>query len=206
MTTDIRPTSAPLSAPTGRPAAAGMAESFRNSLRRIKDGDLGPLPVIIGLIVSFETAVSMARCEEIAAASPRVSGLLGATGPNADVGRELGFEFTPEGLESLYLRSRIVLASRAAGLHHPVTGVWQDIKDSDGFRRFATDARRLGYRGMVCIHPSHVALSHEVFTPAAETVRPIVSTESRAPVRARLWSRQPECGRHFRDVRHPRWS
>lgn len=50
MTTDIRPTSAPLTAPTGRPATAGMAESFRNSLRRIKDGDLGPLPVIIGLI------------------------------------------------------------------------------------------------------------------------------------------------------------
>ena len=124
----------------------------------------------IGLIVSFETAVSMARCEEIAVASPRVSGLLGATGPNADVGRELGFEFTPEGLESLYLRSRIVLASRAAGLHHPVTGVWQDIADVEGFRRFATDARRLGYRGMVCIHPSHVALSHEVFTPSAETV------------------------------------
>jgi citrate lyase subunit beta/citryl-CoA lyase len=124
----------------------------------------------IGLIVSFETAVSMAHCEEIAAASPRVSSLLGATGPNADVGRELGFEFTPEGLETLYLRSRIILAARAAGLHHPVTGVWQDIKNVDGFRRFAEDARRLGYRGMVCIHPSHVAISNEVFTPSAETV------------------------------------
>nr|WP_255426522.1 CoA ester lyase [Pseudonocardia sp. C8] len=124
----------------------------------------------VGLIVSFETAESMAHCEEIAAASPRVSSLLGATGPNADVGRALGFEFTPEGLESLYLRSRIVLAARAAGLHHPVTGVWQDIKDVDGFRRFAIDARRLGYRGMVCIHPSHVALSNELFTPSDEVV------------------------------------
>ncbi|MEJ2870460.1 CoA ester lyase [Actinomycetospora sp. OC33-EN08] len=124
----------------------------------------------IGLIVSFETAVAMAHCEQIAAASPRVSSLLGATGPNADVGRELGFEFTPAGLETLYLRSRIVLAARAAGLHHPVTGVWQDIKDLDGFRRFALDARGLGYRGMVCIHPSHVAVSNEVFTPSPETV------------------------------------
>jgi citrate lyase subunit beta/citryl-CoA lyase len=124
----------------------------------------------VGLIVSFETAASMARCEDIAAASPRVSSLLGATGPNADVARELGFEFTPEGLESLYLRSRIVLAAKAAGLHHPVTGVWQDIQDLEGFRRFAHDARRLGYRGMVCIHPSHVAPSHEVFTPTAATV------------------------------------
>ncbi|GAB3681463.1 HpcH/HpaI aldolase/citrate lyase family protein [Saccharopolyspora tripterygii] len=127
-------------------------------------------PGSIGLIVSFETAVSMAHCEEIAAASPRVSSLLGATGPNADVGRELGFEFTPEGLETLYLRSRIILAARAAGIHHPVTGVWQDIKDLDGCRRFIEDGRRLGYRGMVCIHPSHVAIANEVFTPSPETV------------------------------------
>lgn len=130
----------------------------------------GLAPGSVGLIVSFETAVAMAHCEEIAAASPRVSSLLGATGPSADVGRELGFEFTPEGLETLYLRSRIILAARAAGLHHPLTGVWQDIKDLDGFRRFAEDARRLGYRGMVCIHPSHVAVSNEVFTPTPEAV------------------------------------
>ena len=47
-------------------------------------------PGSVGLIVSFETAVSIAHCDEIACASPRVSSLLGATGPNADVGRELG--------------------------------------------------------------------------------------------------------------------
>ncbi|HEX4258483.1 MAG TPA: CoA ester lyase [Streptosporangiaceae bacterium] len=124
----------------------------------------------VGLLASFETAVAMAHCEEIAAASPRVASLLGATGPSADVGRELGFEFTPEGLETLYLRSRIVLAARAAGLHHPVCGVWQDLRDADGFRRFAQDNRRLGYKGIVLIHPSHVAPANEVFTPSAETV------------------------------------
>ncbi|MFW0793528.1 CoA ester lyase [Gordonia sp. CPCC 205515] len=127
-------------------------------------------PGTVGLIVSYETAVSMAHCEEIAAASPRVSSLLGATGPSADVGRELGFEFTPRGLETLYLRSRIVLAARAAGLHHPVAGVWQDIKDLDGMRKFCLDNRQLGYRGMVCIHPSHIAISNEVFTPEPELV------------------------------------
>ncbi|MBN9742712.1 CoA ester lyase [Amycolatopsis sp. A1MSW2902] len=124
----------------------------------------------VGLFITFETAVSIAHCEEIAQATPRVASLLGATGPNADVGRELGFEFTAEGLETLYTRSRIVLAARAAGLHHPMTGVWQDIKNLDGFRRFAEDSRKLGYRGMVCIHPSHVAASNEIFTPDPKTV------------------------------------
>jgi citrate lyase subunit beta/citryl-CoA lyase len=124
----------------------------------------------VELIITFETAYSMAHCEEIAGVSPRIASLLGATGPSADVGRELGFEFTPEGLETLYLRSRIVLAARSNGLHHPVGGVWQDLADLDGCRRFAEDQRRLGYRGLVCIHPSHVAIANEVFTPAPEVV------------------------------------
>src|SRR5262249_25235328 len=72
-----------------------------------------------GLIVSLETAASIARCEQIAGASPRVSSLFGITGPNADIARELGFEFSPEGLESLYARSRVIVAARAAGLRHP---------------------------------------------------------------------------------------
>jgi citrate lyase subunit beta/citryl-CoA lyase len=127
-------------------------------------------PESIPLIVTFETATSMAHCEEIASAAPRVGSLLGGTGPDADVGRELGFEFTPEGLESLYLRSRILLACRAAGLHHPICGLWQDIADLDGFRTFAEDNRRLGYRGIVLIHPSHVAPANEVFTPRPDTV------------------------------------
>jgi citrate lyase subunit beta / citryl-CoA lyase len=128
-------------------------------------------PGSIGLLVSFETAAAIACCEQIAVASPRVASVLGVTGPDADVSREVGFEFTPEGLETLYLRSRIVLAARAAGLHYPICGVWQDIADLAGMRRFAEDNRRLGYKGMVLIHPSHVAVANEVFTPSAETVR-----------------------------------
>lgn len=124
----------------------------------------------VGLIITYETAESMANCEEIAAASPRISTLLGGTGPGADVGRSLGFEFSPQGLESLYIRSRILLAARANGMHHPLGGVWQDIRDVEGCRAFAEDQRRLGYRGLVCIHPSHVAVANDVFTPSADVV------------------------------------
>lgn len=124
----------------------------------------------IELIISFETAGSMAHCEDIASASPRIGSLLGATGPNADVGRELGFEFSLQGLETLYLRSRILLAARANGISHAVAGVWQDIHDLTGCRTFADDQRRLGYRGLVTIHPSHVAIANEVFTPSDEVV------------------------------------
>jgi citrate lyase subunit beta/citryl-CoA lyase len=124
----------------------------------------------IELIVSYETAESMNTCEDIAAASPRIVSLLGATGPGADVGRSLGFEFTPQGLESLYLRSRILLAGRANGLHHNISGVWQDLADTEGCKQFYEDQRGLGYRGVAVIHPSHVAIAHEVFTPTDEEV------------------------------------
>lgn len=124
----------------------------------------------VGLIVSYETAVAAAHCEEIATSSPRIASLLAITGPGGDMGRELGFEFTPAGLETLYLRSRIVVAARAAGIHHPVAGVWQDIRDLEGARRFTLDNRQLGYRGMVCIHPSHVAIANEILTPTEEQV------------------------------------
>jgi len=127
-------------------------------------------PGTVELIPSFETAVSMARCEVIAAASPRVATLIGGTGPNADVGRELGFEFSVEGLETLYLRSRIILAARSNGLRHPLAAVWQDLADLDGFRQFCAANRRLGYRGMVVIHPSHVPIANDMFTPDAEQV------------------------------------
>jgi citrate lyase subunit beta/citryl-CoA lyase len=127
-------------------------------------------PGSISLIVTLETATSMVQCEDIASASSRIGTLLGATGPDADVGRELGFEFTPKGDETLYLRSRILLACHAAGLHHPICGLWQDIHDVEGFKTFALDNRRLGYRGIVVIHPSHVEPAHEVFTPSVEKV------------------------------------
>lgn len=124
----------------------------------------------VELIITFETARAMAHCEEIAGASARIASLLGATGPSADVGRELGFEFTTEGLETLYLRSRILLAARANDLHHPIGGVWQDLTDVEGCRDFAVAQRALGYRGLMCIHPSHVAIANEVFTPAPEVI------------------------------------
>lgn len=127
-------------------------------------------PDSIPVVVCLETAASIVRCEEIADAAPRLQSLLGTTGPDADVGREVGFEFTAQGDETLYLRSRIVLACRAAGLHHPLCGVWQDLRDHGGLRTFAEDNRRLGYRGMVVIHPSHVAIANEVFTPSQAKV------------------------------------
>lgn len=116
-------------------------------------------------VLSLETAQAYADCENMLAASPRCATLFAGTARDADVSRSIGFEFTPEGLETLYLRSRAVLAVRAAGKDFPIVGLWQDLKDDEGALEFARSNKRIGFRGMVSIHPKHVAIANEVFMP-----------------------------------------
>lgn len=119
----------------------------------------------IKFIVNLETAEAYANCEAMAVATPRVATLFAGTARDADVSRSIGFQFTPEGTETLYLRSRAVLAARAAGLEFPLVGVWQDLQDKEGARNFSEQNRKLGFRGQVLIHPSHIDVANEVFAP-----------------------------------------
>jgi len=121
------------------------------------------------MIVPAETAPAFQNAPEIAAASPRIGAMVGGTARHADIARAIGFEWSPEGTESLYVRSRVLLACRAAGVH-PLTGLWEDVADLDGLGTFAAQGRALGFRGMIVIHPSHVPLVNEVFTPTAAEV------------------------------------
>jgi citrate lyase subunit beta/citryl-CoA lyase len=95
---------------------------------------------------------------------PRVAGAMAAAARDGDLAREMGYEWSPAGLETLYFRSRTVLACRAAG-RHPVVGLWQELNDLDGLRAFADTNRALGFRGQVVIHPSHVPVVNEAYSP-----------------------------------------
>lgn len=117
-------------------------------------------------IVPVETVPAIHNCREIAAASPRMRAMIGPTAEHADIAREVGFEWTPGGLETLYLRSRVLLACREAGIH-PLTALWERVDDLDGLREFARQGRGLGFRGMIAIHPSHVRVINEVFGRSA---------------------------------------
>jgi len=125
----------------------------------------GVAPGTLEFILSLETAQAYAQCEAMLAASPRCATLFAGTARDADVSRSIGFQFTPEGLETLYLRSRAVLAVRAAGKDFPIVGLWQDLKDDEGAWAFARQNKQLGFRGLVSIHPKHVAIANKVFMP-----------------------------------------
>jgi citrate lyase subunit beta/citryl-CoA lyase len=121
------------------------------------------------MIIPVEMVEAITNCQEIAGASPRVGAMIGPTSRHADIARAVGFRWSPEGSESLYLRSRILLACRQYGLH-ALTALWEDLSDLEGLRAFADYGLQLGFRGQIVIHPSHVPVVNEVFTPTDEEV------------------------------------
>jgi citrate lyase subunit beta/citryl-CoA lyase len=120
-------------------------------------------------IIPVETIHGIQNCEEIAAASPRVGAMIGPTAEHADIAKAVGFEWTPEGLESMVHRTKILLAARAAD-RHPLTALWERIRDLDGLREFTTRGRGMGFRGQIVLHPTHVPVVNQVFTPDADQI------------------------------------
>lgn len=120
-------------------------------------GDIGFMPAI-------ETAKAAQLVYEIAA-HPRVHTIVAVSAKGADLERNLGFVWTPEGTETLYHRSRAVIACRAAGKPFPIGGMWQEVHDLDGLRKQAEFNRQLGFAGEVVLHPSNVPVVNEVYSP-----------------------------------------
>ncbi|MFD8870221.1 HpcH/HpaI aldolase/citrate lyase family protein [Streptomyces sp. NPDC059590] len=122
----------------------------------------------IALVPLLETARGLREAYDIGRAAGRVAHLGALTAPGGDVERAVGYRWSPGGEETHALRARVLLDARAAGSPHPVAGLWADVADLAGLRRFAEQNRALGYEGMAVIHPSHVAVVNEVFSPDAE--------------------------------------
>jgi citrate lyase subunit beta/citryl-CoA lyase len=119
----------------------------------------------------LETADALRHAYEIAMASPRVAYMGGAVSRFGDIHQALGYRWTPEGRETLFVRSKVLLDAKAAGIRYPISGMWGgDSNDVDGLRRFATELRELGYYGMMLGDPDHIPLVHEIFTPTEEEV------------------------------------
>lgn len=120
------------------------------------------------VIPLLETARALQFAYEIALRD-RVPAIVGATAKNADVARALKTIWSAEGRETLYLKSRVVMAARAAG-KLPIGGVWQQVHDLDGLRKSAEKDRALGMSGELLLHPSNVATANEVYSPTPEEV------------------------------------
>lgn len=123
----------------------------------------------------LESAKGVQAATEIAAAHPTVVALaIGLEDYTAD----LGAARTSEGRESLWARSAVVAAARAAGVS-PLDSVHSDVADAEGLRAAVVEAKGLGFEGKGCIHPRQIAVAHDAFAPS-----PGELSRARAIVRA----------------------
>lgn len=116
------------------------------------------------LVPLIESVAGLDGVNELARA-PQVARL--AFG-HLDFQADAGLDCDAQESELVPVRLALVLASRRAGLAPPVDGVTPDIQDAARLHGDATRARRGGFGGKLCIHPSQVAGVNMAFTPSAD--------------------------------------
>lgn len=119
----------------------------------------------LAILANIESPAGVRRSAEIALADTRMIGL------------QLGFGdlFEPLGIDrgnvvaATQVQLQVRLAAGEAGIA-AYDAAYANIADATGYREQADAARRLGYAGKTCIHPSQVSAANAAFMPGAEEV------------------------------------
>jgi citrate lyase subunit beta/citryl-CoA lyase len=141
-----------------KPESADDVRAAADALARCERANGVERP--IGLLPNIESPRGLRLAAEIARAHPRVVGLqLG-----------LGDLFEPSGIDRADAQAvhAMQLAVRLAAAEASIWAcdtVYGTVSDPDGYTREATAARRLGFAGKSCIHPTQVPLANAVFRP-----------------------------------------
>jgi citrate lyase subunit beta / citryl-CoA lyase len=122
------------------------------------------LPERQRVVPIVETALGLWNVLEVARA-PKVERLaFGALDFELDTGMR------DEAEALAYARSRIVVASKVAGIAPPLDAVSPAVDDEARLRADAERARRFGFAGKLCIHPKQVGPTNRAFQPSDEEV------------------------------------
>jgi citrate lyase subunit beta/citryl-CoA lyase len=114
------------------------------------------------LLPMIETAAALLSVEAIAAAHPSVHGLLVG---GEDLATDLGAD--PDDGILVLAKRRMAIAAAAAGVFaYGTLATVADFRDAEHVRRAAEGARRSGFAGATCIHPSLVPVLRAAFSPA----------------------------------------
>jgi len=117
----------------------------------------------IRLIPSIESALGVVNCYEIVSSSKRIEAVVFGI---FDLLNDMGIEYTkgnPRGAK--YSRYKVPVAATAAGVA-AIDGIWQDLKDKNGFTEDCQVGRSLGYVGKSVIHPDQIKTVHKIFHPS----------------------------------------
>ena len=104
-------------------------------------------------------------------ATPRLAGLTwGAEDLSTALGARANRDEAGHWLPPYQLARSLCLVAAAAAEVPAFDTVYTDFRDSAGLARYATDAARDGFSGMLAIHPAQVRTINEAFSPRAEDV------------------------------------
>jgi citrate lyase subunit beta/citryl-CoA lyase len=115
----------------------------------------------IRLVLQIETPGALPRLPAIAAAHPRIAAI--TLGPE-DFCAALGAAPGPEVLMGPNLA--VLQAACAAGVQPlGIVGGIGNFSDLDAYRALVTQARSLGFRGAMAVHPAQIAVLNDGFSP-----------------------------------------
>lgn len=118
------------------------------------------------IVAMVEDAQGLSAINDIAMAHPRMVGLIvGAE----DLAVSMRMAVHEDGLTLPNLMA-VIAARRAGILPLGFIGSVADYKDVEAFRARVERARRLGFEGAFCVHPSQVAVMNQAFAPAPAEV------------------------------------
>ena len=113
-----------------------------------------------------ETPIAMLHAVEIAASSERLSVLVMGTN---DLANELQAEHVLGRAPLLTGLSLSLLGARAAG-KVILDGVYNNVRDPEGFEAECLQGRQFGFDGKTLIHPNQVEPCNRIFAPSAEEI------------------------------------
>lgn len=114
----------------------------------------------------IETPLAILDVLSIARASDRLGAFVIGTN---DLVKELYAEHVPGRVPILPSLHQVLLAGRAAGLA-VLDGVYNDVKDADGFLAECEQGRQMGFDGKTLIHPGQVEGANAAFAPSEQSV------------------------------------
>jgi len=139
------------------------ADSVRQSLEVL---DQAGAPTDLPVWAMMETSLGMLRAEEIANASPRMTGFVMGT---SDLAKELQAAHTRLRLPMITALGLCLLAGRAFGLTL-LDGVHLDLADDQGYLESCQQGRELGFDGKTLIHPKQIEAANKSFAPDDESL------------------------------------
>ncbi len=136
------------------------ASAVTDAARVLDRLERGRAVVRTRLLVNVETPKGLRKAAELAAAHERVMGLQAGY---ADLLEPCGIDRSDPGALS-HIRVAVRLAAAEAGVA-AYDGAYPRVSDPDGYRAECEAARRQGFAGKSCIHPSQIAIANETFMP-----------------------------------------